>query len=518
MITRDMENATSAPYDLIVIGGGIQGACMALESARRGLRTLLLERDDFGQATTWNSLRIIHGGLRYLQSCDISRFFESVAERSWFLSKFPDLVRPLSCLLPLYESGLRRKFVLRCALAINDLLSRDRNADLIPDQYLHGSRILSRNETISRIQNLRLQRLSGAAEWYDGLICNPPRLLMEIINWACANGAVALNYCEATSIVVEKGCVRTLVAFDHVSDRTIAFRSSVVVNCAGPWVQKLAQSLDRAAGRLIHPSMGFNLLLDRPSVSNSAVGVAALRPNARTYFLIPWKKRILAGTFHAPWSEVVSNGCPLPTRQQIGSMLEDLNDAAPGLALGIKDVAHCYAGILPALKEGSAEPATAARITDHSRHHGPRGLYSVRAVKWTTARSVAEKTIRTISRDWHRIPMMGCERDRASLPNAWENWNKAANPEELIPVAQNLYDLMRAESANTLSDLFLRRVGVLDWHQLNYRLAEAVCDQLEWPDEKRRKELHELSTYLGESVRCAEPTNISTAQADVTPL
>ena len=112
-------DSINEPFDVIVVGGGIYGACTLLEASRRGLRALLIERDDFGGATTWNSLRIVHGGLRYLQHADLGRFRRSVAEQTWWLHNFPDLVEPLSCLMPLYNFGLKRTDVMRAALARN---------------------------------------------------------------------------------------------------------------------------------------------------------------------------------------------------------------------------------------------------------------------------------------------------------------------------------------------------------------------------------------------------------------
>ena len=126
MIRRDPDAAVSREHDLIVVGGGIYGACLAVEPARRGLRPLLLERGDFCAATTWNSLRILNGGFRYLTKRDLPRFRESGSECRWFSRTFPDLVRPIECLMPLYGEGLKRPVFLASALWLNDRLSSER--------------------------------------------------------------------------------------------------------------------------------------------------------------------------------------------------------------------------------------------------------------------------------------------------------------------------------------------------------------------------------------------------------
>src|SRR5690349_4130260 len=196
LIERNLEEAESRVWDLLVIGGGIYGATLALEAARRGLAALVVERGGFGGETTWNSLRIVHGGLRYLQSLDLPRFYESVRERRWFLQSFPDLVRPLPCLMPLYDpprgGALRRPAVLRLALWINDLLSRER--------ALPQGRLLSVAETEELFPKVDRAGLRGGALWHDAVTTDPRRLVLEILGRACRSGAAALDRVEAVEL------------------------------------------------------------------------------------------------------------------------------------------------------------------------------------------------------------------------------------------------------------------------------------------------------------------------------
>ena len=122
-ITRNPEAMASEQFDVVVIGGGIVGVCTLLEASRRGLKALLIEAEDFGGATSWNSLPIVHGGLRYLQNLDIQRFRRSVREQAWWMQHFPELIEPLPCVMPLYNTGLRRTQVMRMALKLNDLVA-----------------------------------------------------------------------------------------------------------------------------------------------------------------------------------------------------------------------------------------------------------------------------------------------------------------------------------------------------------------------------------------------------------
>ena len=135
-ITRNPQKTAGATYDLIIVGGGIYGSMLAYVSARRGLKALLLEQSDFGGATSFNSLKTIHGGLRYLQDLNLPLFRQFVNERRWFIENFPTLVQPLPVLMPLYGEGLRRPAIFRTALLLDRMLSRNRNQGLAPDRQI----------------------------------------------------------------------------------------------------------------------------------------------------------------------------------------------------------------------------------------------------------------------------------------------------------------------------------------------------------------------------------------------
>ncbi|HEU4700624.1 MAG TPA: FAD-dependent oxidoreductase [Gemmatimonadales bacterium] len=455
---RAPREAAGRAYDLVVVGGGVQGVMLTLEAARRGLRPVLLERGDFGGATSANSLRIVHGGFRYLQSLDLPRVRESVGERRWFLRHFPDLVQPLRCLMPLYGEGLRRPRVLRAALALNDALSRGRNRNLRADRAIPAGEVLDAGQVIEEFPLVDRTRLAGGAVWYDAVMRDPQRLLVEALRWAHSFGAVALNYVEAGRLVVRDGRVAALQVVDRETGERLEFRAPVVVNCAGPWSREVARRLDRDLPALFQPSLAFNVLLDRAPLSASALAVAPREPGARTYFMHPWRGRVLAGTFHAPWSGGVRDAAPTPA--QLAAFLADLNAAVPDWGLRERDVVRVYAGLLPAATPGTDRLAARETIHDHARHGGPRGLYSVSGVKFTTARLVAEKTLRAIRPGLSRDPdvLAGTERPVAALPPDYgrfaELWR--ADPDA---AAALIARLVREEAVVRMEDLVERRTG-----------------------------------------------------------
>jgi glycerol-3-phosphate dehydrogenase len=391
-IRRDVAAATNGSWDLVCVGGGIYGTALALEAARRGLRPLLVERDDFGAATSWHSLRIVHGGLRYLQSLDLTRHRESVGERRWFLQNFPDQVHRLPCLMPLYGHGKRSPAVFRAAFLLDALLGRDRNAGVVADRHLPAGGTVSAAETIARFPGVVREGLSGAALWTDAAMPDSQRLLMEMLRWAVAAGAKATNYVEATGVLRAGDRVKGIEAVDRETGDRVEFRAPIVVNCAGPWVSGVATAFDRYVSGLFHPSCAFNLLLDRKAPAAEAVAVSP-RSGSGTYFLHPWKGMILAGTAHRARSEV---GIP-PTEQEIHEGLADLNSCLPGSDLGVSDVLRVHWGTVPAVREGAPDMSKRPVLHDHAAAGGPSGLFSVSGVKFTTARLVAERTLRLVA-------------------------------------------------------------------------------------------------------------------------
>lgn len=384
-IRRDPKGASRERYDLIVVGGGVYGIMIALEATRRGLHPVLLERAEFAAATSANSLRVLHGGLRYLQRLDLRRSLESIDERAWWLRNFPDHTRPLPCLMPLYGEGLRRPLALRVALGLNELLCRVRGGDLLPQ-----GRVIGPDAVREIFPGVDPDGLKGGALWYDAFAHDTPRLLLEVLRWACAEGAVALDQVEATGLLVESGWSTGVRARDVENDAELHFRAPVVINAAGPWVPAFATACGGHAPGLV-PTLAWNVAFRRPALADHALAVRPRRKSGQTYFLVPWQNMLLAGTGHAVW-------CEGPERVRVPESLlltyiAELNAAVPGLRLKDDEVVRVFAGLLPGRRAGTADLAERPVIVDHRAAGGPAGLYSVIGVKLTTARAVAARVL-----------------------------------------------------------------------------------------------------------------------------
>ncbi len=391
LIDRNPEAATEVRYDLTVLGGGVYGIALCLEASRQGLRTLLVERNDFGSETSWNSLRILHGGLRYLQTMDLARFRESVAARRNWILTYPELVNPLPCVMPLYGQGLKRPGVLRLALAANHLLSANRNRGVRDDRRLAAGTVLSPQELRQLFPTLDLGGAKAGALWYDAMMPSSERILMEMLRWAAACGATCLNYVEADRLSSDGTRVGGVICRDRTTDRELRFSTRAVVSCVGPWSRQLLGKSSQHTSDLFRPSLALNLLLDRESLGEAAIAVTAKGNDAGAFFLCPWQGRILAGTFHAALPNDPKDDLTQIRERSVKQFLDQLNSALPELQLTQDAVLLVQAGQLPARSNGSTELANRPVFLHLGDFDAPSGLFALSGVKFTTARQVAEQ-------------------------------------------------------------------------------------------------------------------------------
>jgi len=488
IISRNVAAAAAKTYDLVIVGGGIYGTMLALEAGRRGKSALLLEKDDFGGATSLNHLRTVHGGLRYLQSLDLPRYFESVPERRWFLNNFPALVKVLPCLMPLYGRGLKRAGIMRAALLLNDCLGLTRNAGVAGPQRLPQGKVVGKRFTRNAFPQVDRKNLQGSALWYDAAMPEHQRLLMELLRWACALGATALNYVQGDSLLLQHGNVGGILANDRQNGQRLEFRAPVVINAAGPWCRQVAQKFDQDYPQLLRNRLQlFNILFKRRALSEYALALVPPGRPDHTYFVHNWKGRLLAGTAEIPVAADDENPAPRPA--DIADFIADMNDAVPELLLNENDVEHVYAGILPATAAGKLSGREV--ILDHGKHQGPSGLFSVSGVKYTTSRLVAEKTMKRV--------FPGCKAKKTPPPpeansGRWffaYDW-KAQGSEAW----SGLKSLIAEEAVVHLDDLLLRRTGLGENRRRIPELLPRLRPLFSWNDARWQQECERLQDLL----------------------
>ena len=392
---RNLERLQNQTFDLLIVGGGIHGAVAAWDAALRGLSVALIERGDFGNATSQNSLKIIHGGLRYLQDGNLSRIRTMAKERTTWMKIAPHLVHPLTCLTPTRQKLSRSRLALGVALTVNDLVSFDRNHEANLEKILPKGKLISQSELADLLPEYDVSTSTGAAIWHDAQIYNSERLLLEFIISAIIAGAEAANYVEATSFLKDGERVEGIQARDLQTGQRFEIRSRLVLNCAGAWTDDLLKTTSLRSNYAT--SIAMNVIVDKiwPDV---AAGLPSQPSDGRLpqiLFFVPWRGKTLIGTWHIPWSD--SPDKFIMTEEVLQPFIDEINSAHPPLNLTLGDIQHVTWGFLPVNKEDAdmrqVKLTRDGVVIDHQKKDNIHGLVSVLGVKYTTARFVAEKAI-----------------------------------------------------------------------------------------------------------------------------
>lgn len=460
---RDPARLADTAFDLLVIGAGIHGACAAWDAALRGLSVAIVDQNDFGSGTSANSLRIVHGGFRYLTRGDLFRMRESIRERSTLLRIARGLVEPLPVLVPVYGIGARGRVALGTALALNDLTSWSRNRNLDPERLIPRGRLVSRDECLRLFPGFAADGLTGGALWFDAQLLHPERLTLSFVQAADTLGAIPANYVRIDSLRIRDGTVHGARATDRLTGTEFDIEARSVLVAAGPWTRDMIATVADHA-RPLHPSperaMGLNLVIGR-RLSEVAVGVRArttrradpVGGGRRFLFLAPQGNATLLGTWYTMAEDELASARAVGIR----ALLQEFNAACPGLRLSLDDVVRCQWGWLP-LRAGN-EPGRAdalaerARIIDHGRKQGPARLISVEGVKYTTARRVAEQAIDKVFKSLGRVSPL-CRTADLRLPGAQAS---VSLQPALAADTATVLCAVRDEMAVKLDDIVFRR-------------------------------------------------------------
>ena len=373
-MNRDLVALQDREHDVLVIGGGIAGAWTVWEAASRGLKAALVDLADFGQATSWSSLKTAHGGLRHLQRLDIVGFRESVRERRVLLRVAPEVVRPLRFALAARGAFDRVKFLMG-GLA-NDVLSRDRNAGLPADRHIGPTQLMGR-ATAAALDPAFAG--SAAFVWQDAQITHTERLLIGLLHAAVDASAVVVNHLHVQSGRERAGGFE-VGAVDVLENRSLTIRARSIVNASGAHLESVARQFGESCGS--PPFIrGVNVVLSRSLVPHCAIGA---KDRGRYLFLVPWLGQSILGT-------VYDDG-----RGPVDALVRDLMDAGrrafPWAGLSNDHIRVVHAGHVP---EGSGgEPIYRSRLIKHKN----ASLVSLLTAKYTTARATAEAVVESLGR------------------------------------------------------------------------------------------------------------------------
>nr|WP_233219762.1 glycerol-3-phosphate dehydrogenase [Pleurocapsa sp. CCALA 161] len=423
---RDLAQIQQTEYDVIIIGGGINGAGVARDAALRGLKTILVEQNDFASGSSSWSSRLIHGGLRYLEHFEFPLVRESLKEREILLRIAPHLVAPLQLTIPVYRDCAKRNskadrsrpyWQIWAGMMLYDLLSFDKT--------LPVHRMLPQAKFKQLFRTLEAENLVGGSQYYDAQVALAERLCLENIISAQNAGAIALNYLEVMELPLENSRITGVVCQDKLTGQRIVLRGSpdaVIINTAGPWIDQVCQRGSKAGNQFTignanknGGTKGSHLVVDKfPGAPATTLYVEA-KSDGRPFFIIPWLGKYLIGTtdlsYQGDLKQIKADN------HEIDYLLQEVNSVIPTANLKRDDVRFTYSGVRPLPNSEGKKPGSITRkhiIFDHHQE-GVDNLFSLIGGKLTTYRHVGEEMVDQILRRMKRSPR-SCQTAFLPLP------------------------------------------------------------------------------------------------------
>jgi glycerol-3-phosphate dehydrogenase len=376
---ENLDRLAHDAFDLLVIGGGITGAAIARDGAMRGMRTALVEKDDFASGTSGRSSRLIHGGIRYLEYYQFKLVFEACCERRVMRRVAPRLVRPLPFLYPLYRQQKPAPWKLRLGLTLYDALGLFRNVQR--HRWLDPSEVREREPAIAR------RGLLGAARFYDAQ-ADDARLTLTTAKSAHLHGAIIANHVSAVDLMIGSGRVVGACLVDQQRDREIEARARVVVNATGVWGDEVQAMDETAREAMLRPTKGVHLVVKREKLCSDHAVVFDSPNDGRHVFLIPWGGFALIGTTDTDFTGDLDR--PAANADDVAYLLDAARYAFPDAEIDREDVISTFAGLRPLAKA----PGSAYAVSrEHVIVESATGLMTIVGGKLTTHRLMAEQVV-----------------------------------------------------------------------------------------------------------------------------
>jgi len=459
-------------WDVIIIGGGATGLGIALDSATRGYKTLLLEQIDFAKGTSSRSTKLVHGGVRYLAQGNIDLVREALYERGLMLKNASHLVSNQSFLIPNYNWWDTLKYTIGLKLY-----------DFLAGKLSFGKSVsISKKKTIVRLPTLKTDNLKGGVVYHDGQF-DDSRLAVNISQTCIENGATVLNYCKVKGLLKnKKGIVNGVVACDTEKDKQYNLNASVVINATGIFTDEVLQMDNEKAKNIVRPSQGIHLVLDRSFLPGSDAIMIPKTVDGRVLFLVPWHNKVVVGTTDTLLDSHSLE--PKPLTEEVDFILKTINQYL-NKKVSKDDVLSIFAGLRPLAAPKDDSEKTKEISRSHKIIISGSELLTITGGKWTTYRKMAQDTINKAI-GIGKLPNKKCKTKNLSIHGAMENIDKTErlniygsdqkHIEELIVNEPTLGEKLhpnldftkaevvwaiRFEMARTIEDVLARRVRML---------------------------------------------------------
>lgn len=531
---ENLDRLAEDEFDLLVIGGGITGVAVARDAAMRGIRTALVEKEDFASGTSGRSSRLIHGGIRYLEYYQFKLVFESCCERRVLRQIAPRLVRPLPFLYPLYRGQKPPPWKLRLGLTLYDVLGLFRNVQR--HTWLASPEVHEREPIISQ------RDLLGAARFYDAQT-DDARLTLTIARSAHLQGATLVNHAQVVDLITARGNVAGARVVDQREGREFEVQARVVINATGVWGERVLTMDDASREGMLQPTKGIHLVIPRHRLCTRHAVVFDSPCDGRHVFLIPWGDFALIGTTDTVFRGDLDR--PSASSEDAAYLLEAVDHAFRDAQIGREDIISTFAGLRPLAagpgKAGNPVQDTSdtyGRSREHQIAQSASGLITILGGKLTTHRLMAEQAVdrvqQRLSADFRSGPGRECrthemlehaetgrllpadpdgdvKRHLLSTYGSQAAWILAyaeENPvlgERIVPdlpyVMAEVVHSIRHEMALTLSDALIRRTHVIyetpDGGLARARtVAELMGSHLGWDEAEIDRQLSEYASQV----------------------
>ncbi|WP_413291949.1 glycerol-3-phosphate dehydrogenase/oxidase [Bdellovibrio sp. HCB185ZH] len=525
---QNLSKMKSQEFDLIIIGGGINGAGVARDACARGMSVALVETRDFASGTSSRSSKMVHGGIRYLENMDFKLVYEALNERNKLFEMAPHLVHPLRFMLPLYKESRVGMFKMGLGMWLYDILA------LFQSPEMHER--LDSKESMERMTALRETDLLGSYVYSDGYM-DDDRLVYETLRSANEMGMVAANYVSATGAEFgADGKISSVHCEDQLSKEKFTIRGRHVISSVGPWTDQLGDKLFKDWKKILRPTKGIHLTLPQHRLPLTSAVVMGAEKGDRIVFGIPRHDMIIIGTTDTDFKESPENVGVTP--EDVKYLLDITSHYFPGANLTPHDVISSYAGVRPLVNDGSSTEGKTSR--EHTIIDDPRGVTFVAGGKYTTYRLMCQQTVshalksfpvedraRFAKKDtavaFNQYTTESAFHEAQVLASAWaqeygrpvadvaalaQRYGREA--EVILSKYDQRYSYWQLEAAqaidNTmclnLRDFFSRRVHLFladRNHGLKHldEIAQVFQEKLSWSEKRLHDEKHALSEYMG---------------------
>lgn len=391
-------------FDIIIVGGGINGAGIARDAALRGMKVALVEASDFASGTSSRSSKLIHGGIRYLENYDFKLVFEALNERTKLFEIAPHLVHELRFMIPLYESSRVGMFKMGLGMWAYDALS------LFQAPELHER--LNAENSVHRMPILNHQGLKGSYVYSDAYM-DDDRLVHETLRSANEAGAVCVNYMKASEIRWdERGKFQSLQVHDQISNEKIWIQGHHMISSVGPWTDELGHDLFKKWEDVLRPTKGIHLTFLKDRLPLSSAVVMAAEKSDRIVFGIPRHEMVIVGTTDTDYKGSPSG--VTADASDVKYLLEIVNSYFPGAKIQKEDIVSSYAGVRPLVRDNSSSEGKTSR--EHSIWGDERGITFVAGGKYTTYRLMSQQVVDYALRSFEFADQVKFDKSMANQP------------------------------------------------------------------------------------------------------